>query len=132
MTAPLASSEITKDDVREAVRSSLIEMVEHASETPNEEVAGAVLRDGTSVRLVNEAEDRRSTFAISPQQLQDLDVVAVYHSHPNGAEFPSTKDEDGLAPIPAVIITSTAIILWWYREDIGYYRIWDSDFYGLR
>ncbi len=131
MTALLASSEITKDDVREAVASSLIEMVEHAHETPDEEVAGAVLKDGTSVRLVNEAEDRHNTFAISPHQLQDLDVVAVYHSHPNGVEFPSTKDEDGLAPIPAVIVTSTAVILWWYREDIGYYRIWDNDFTWL-
>ncbi len=132
MTAPLASSEITKDDVREAVRSSLIEMVEHASETPNEEVAGAVLRDGTSVRLINEAFFRHNDFFVSPHQLQDLDVIAIYHSHPDGPEYPSTKDEDGLAPIPAVIITPTAAILWWYREDIGYYRIWDSDFYGLR
>ena len=132
MTAPLANSEITKDDVREAVESSFVKMIAHAGEVPDEEVAGAVLRDGTSVRLINEAFYRHNDFFVSPHQLQDLDVVAIYHSHPDGPEFPSTKDEDGLAPIPAVIITSTAAILWWYREDIGYYRIWDSDFYGLR
>lgn len=131
MMEQLASSEFTKDDVREAVKSCVSELIVHAGEVPDEEVAGAILRDGTSVRLVNEAEDRRSTFAVSPYQLEDLDVIAVYHSHPSGEEYPSTKDEEGLAPIPAVIITPAATILWWYREDIGYYRIWDSDFAWL-
>ncbi len=133
MTAPLASSEITKQDVREAVASSVIEMVAHAHEKPDEEMAGVVLRDGTSVRLINEArpEYRDGSFVIHSSQLDDLDVIAFYHSHPNDVEFPSLIDEDGLAPIPLVIITSTAAILWWYREDIGYYRIWDNDFTWL-
>ncbi len=134
MMAPLANSEITKDDVREAVESSFVKMIEHARETPSQEMAGVVLRDGTSVRLINEArpEYRDGSFVIHSSQLDGLDVIAFYHSHPNDVEFPSPIDEDGLAPIPLVIITSTAAILWWYREDIGYYRIWDSDFYGLR
>ncbi len=129
--AQLANSEITKDDVRGAVESSLAEMTVHANETLDEEVAGAVLRDGTSVRLINEAEDQRGSFQISPYQLQGLDVVAIYHSHPNGVEFPSVKDEEGLAPIPAVIITPTTAILWWFADHVGYYRIWDSDFLWL-
>ena len=131
MTAQLASSEFTKDDVREAVKSCISEMAVHTKETPDEEVTGAILMDGTSVRLFNEAKDRRKTFAVSPNQLEDLDVVAIYHSHPNGVEYPSITDEEGLSPIPAVIITPTAVILWWYKEHIGYYRIWDDDFVWL-
>ncbi len=133
MTAQLASSEITKQDVREAVASSIIEMVEHAHEKPDEEMAGVVLRDGTSVRLVNEArvEYRDGSFVIHASQLDGLDVIAFYHSHPNDVEFPSPIDEEGLAPIPLVIITSTTAILWWYKEHIGYYRIWDDDFTWL-
>ncbi len=133
MTAQLASSEITKEDVREAVRSCVSDMAVHAREAPDEEVVGAVLRDGTSVRLINEAEaeDQRACFFVFPYQLQDLDVVAIYHSHPNGVEYPSVTDDEGLSPIPAVIVTPTAVILWWYKEHIGYYRIWDNDFVWL-
>lgn len=131
MTAQLASSEFTKDDVREAVGSCVSEMAVHAKETPDEEVTGAILLDGTSVRLFNEAEDRHKTFTVSPDQLEGLDVVAIYHSHPNGVEYPSISDEEGLSPIPAVIITPTALILWWYKEHLGYYRIWDNDFTWL-
>ncbi len=131
MTAPLASSEFTKDDAREAVRSCVSEMAVHAREAPDEEVTGAVLRDGTNVRLINEAENRCGSFVVLPHQLEGLDVIAIYHSHPNGVEYPSVTDEEGLAPIPAVIITPTAVILWWYAEHIGYYRIWDNDFVWL-
>ena len=131
MTAQLASSEFTKDDVRKAVKTCISDMAVHAKETPDEEVTGAILMDGTTVRLFNEAKDRRKTFVVSYDQLEDLDVVAIYHSHPNGVEYPSVTDDEGLAPIPAVIVTPTAVILWWYKEHIGYYRIWDDDFVWL-
>jgi len=130
MTAPPANSvEVTKDDVKEAVKSSLIDMVVHSAISPNEEVAGAVLADGTSVRLYNEAKNRRDAFIVGPSQLTELhNVVAVYHSHPNGVEYPSITDEKGLAPIPVVIITNLSVTLWWYASHVGYYRIWDRNY----
>ena len=121
-------AEITKDDVKTAVESSVVDLVVHFTTSPKEEIAGVVLADGSSVRLYNEAKNRRAHFVVSPSQLKGLDVVAVYHSHPDGPEYPSPTDEKGIAPIPAVIVTSTSVILWWYAEHVGYYRIWDRNY----
>ncbi len=130
MTAqPASSVELTKTDVIGAVSTAIVDMVVHASLTPDEEVAGAVLASGKTVHLYNEAKDRTSTFIVSPLQLKDLDdVVAVYHSHPSGAEYPSIPDEKGLSPIPAVIVTPLSVTLWWWADHIGYYRIWDRNY----
>jgi len=107
-------------------------MVSHASSLPDEEVVGAVMEDGFVVKLRNEAKDRANSFAISPSQLTHLDsLVAVYHSHPGGSELISVTDEEGLRPLPAVIVTLNSVILWWYADHLNmYYRIWDRH-YGV-
>ena len=133
MTVLPASSELTKVDLIGAVSTALIAMVVHAGVRPHEEVVGAVLKDGAIYPLRNEGRHRKDSFVIGAGQLTDLDddiVVAIYHSHPDGPEFPSVTDEKGMSPIPVVIITPTAAILWWWADHIGYYRIWDNN-YGL-
>ena len=117
--------------VVDVVVKCLPEMVEHAASKPGEEVVGAIMADGFTVRLTNEAEDRSAAFVISPRQLKHLDsLVAVYHSHPDGSELISVTDEKGLEPIHAVIVTSEAIVLWWHSDSHGYYRAWDL-YYGI-
>ena len=130
MTALPASSELTKEVVKRAVESALQDMVVHASVKPHEEVVGAVLREGAGWILRNEGRNRKDSFVVGAGQLTDLDVVAIYHSHPDGPEYPSITDERGMSPIPVVIITPTTAILWWYADHIGYYRIWDNN-YGV-
>ncbi len=130
MTAQPASSELTKESVTRVVKSALIDMVVHASVRPDEEIVGAVLADGRAWSLRNEGRNRKDSFVVGAGQLTDLDVVAVYHSHPDGPEYPSVTDEKGMSPIPVVIITPTTAILWWYEDHIGYYRIWDNN-YGV-
>jgi proteasome lid subunit RPN8/RPN11 len=122
--------EVSRDQIIEIVKTALPEMVMHASELPKEEVVGVVTLDGTVIRLHNEAVHRDQTFILSPSQLDIPNIVCVYHSHPNGDELISVTDERGLKPIPAVIVTHSSVILWWYDERIGYYRIWDRH-YGI-
>ena len=125
-SSDVLTAEVTKDEVIEAVKLCIPAMVDHAASLPMEEVVGAVMLDGFTVKLYNEAKDRRSSFAVSPPQLKYLDsLVAVYHSHPDGTEQPSVDDEKGNSPIPLVILTETAVILYWYLEHVGYHRIWD-------
>jgi len=129
MTVQQASSELTKEGVKTAVRKALMDMVVHASVRPKEEIVGAVLANGLIHPLRNEARDQKGSFVVGSGQLTDVeDVAAIYHSHPDGPEYPSVTDEKGMSPIPVVIITQTAIILWWYAEHIGYYRIWDHNY----
>ncbi len=133
MTVQQASSELTKEAVKEAVEGALIDMVVHAGVRPDEEVVGVVLRNGTTYPLRNEGRHRKASFVVGAGQLTDLDtdvVMAIYHSHPDGPEYPSVTDEKGMSPIPVVIITPTTAILWWYADHIGYYRIWDNN-YGV-
>jgi proteasome lid subunit RPN8/RPN11 len=122
---------VTQDQVKDLVADALVEMVDHTASRPDEEVVGAITFDGTVHHLRNEAEDKTCELVVGPSQFEDLDVVVVYHSHPDGLELISVKDEAGLAPIPAVIVTHQAITLWWYSDRIpGYYRIWDR-YYGI-
>ena len=129
-----SSNTLLRPDIKlvvDAITLALPEMVNHASSKPDEEVVGAVMADGFVVKLLNEAKDRTATFAISPHQLKHLDsLMAVYHSHPGGSEMISATDEEGLKPINAVVVTTEAVVLWWYNERVGYYRVWDL-YYGI-
>jgi len=129
-----SSNTLLKPEVKQVVDAivlALPEMVNHVSTKPEEEVVGAVMADGFIVKLLNEAKDRTATFAISPHQLKHLDsLVAVYHSHPGGSEMMSAADERGLNPINAVVVTTEAVVLWWYHELVGYHRVWDL-YYGI-
>jgi proteasome lid subunit RPN8/RPN11 len=129
--APNLAETVSRDEVIEAVYSSFVEIVEHANAYPEQEVVGAVMLDGYTVRLVNEAEDRTADFKVGPEQLAGLkSLVAIYHSHPEGQELPSVTDEMGQYPIPMVIVTPVVVVLWWYSEMTGYYRLWDAH-YGV-
>ncbi len=129
-----SSNTLLKPEVKhvvDAITLALPEMVSHAASKPKEEVVGAIMADGFTVKLTNEAKDKTAAFAVSPQQLTHLDsLVAVYHSHPDGSELISVTDEKGLAPIHAVIVTTESIVLWWFNESFGYHRVWDL-YYGI-
>ena len=129
-----SSNTLLKPEIKlvvDAVVKCLPAMVSHAASKPKEEVVGAIMADGFTVKLTNEAKDRSAAFGVSPRQLKHLDsLVAVYHSHPDGSELISVMDERGLEPIHAVIVTTEAIVLWWYNVSFGYYRAWDLN-YGI-
>ena len=129
-----SSNTLLKPEIKlvvDAIVQCLPSMVDHAASKPHEEVVGAILADGLTVRLTNEAKDRSATFVVSPRQLKHLDsLVAVYHSHPDGSELISVTDERGLEPIHAVIVTTESVVLWWHHESFGYYRAWDL-YYGI-
>lgn len=131
----MQNSEVTKDEVIEAVSQALGDMVLHAMSTPDREVVGLVFPNGETHPLDNEHEDPVDHLTVSPAQLApflkaDPFPVAIYHSHPGGSEYPSVTDEKGLSPFPAVILTPTAAILWWWAMQGFYYRIWDHS-YGI-
>ncbi len=124
MLAP-SSHKLDKQDVIESVHSAVYEIWGHMQEK-EEEVAGAVFKDGTIHRFDNIHPSPKTHFHVDASQSAGLEnVVAIYHSHPNGNELISVTDMRGLAPIPAVIVTSLGIILWWPHSKVGYYRIWD-------
>ena len=129
-----SSNTLLKPEIKlvvDAITLCLPEMVHHVSSTPDEEVVGAIMADGFIVELQNEAKHPTVEFVISPWQTKHLDsLVAVYHSHPDGSELISVTDEKGLAPIHAVIVTTEAIVLWWFSESFGYHRVWDL-YYGI-
>lgn len=73
----------------------------HAYSLPHEEVVGLVLSDGTIVRLTNQARSPHR-FAVSQTQMaealaeidpDEVQVVAIYHSHPSTSTTPSLVDE---------------------------------------
>lgn len=104
----------------------------HAMSEPEVEIVGAVLADGTTIPLTNTHAEPSSNFSVDAAELEPHinEIVAIYHSHPGGAEYPSISDGKGLAPVPAVILTPTAAILWWWTDRGFYYRIWDHT-YGV-
>lgn len=135
-----SSLELTREHVIRVVEAAFTDMVEHYMSSPDIEVVGAVHLDGSVTSLVNEHTDPSRHFSVQADQIartishDSPDVVAIYHSHPGGIEYPSNQDEKGLAPFPAVILTPTTAILWWWYQMPGtpgfYYRIWDRH-YGV-
>lgn len=126
MQAPSLPKELDQHQVIESIKQAIHLIWDHVRRNEDWEVVGAVLSDGGTVPLINSHLDPKSNFAVDSTELENIeDVVAIYHSHPLGQEIPTITDERGLAPIPAVIVTPTGIILWWHNESIGYYRIWD-------
>ncbi len=127
MQAPSLPKELDQHQVIHSVKQAINFIWGHVRSKEDWEVVGAVLSDGRTVPLHNSHLDPKSNFAVEFDEIEPFadDVVAIYHSHPEGSEIPTVTDERGLAPIPAVIVTPTGIILWWHNESIGYYRIWD-------
>lgn len=91
-----------------------------------------VVRDLLPISNAREAEARHNRFLIGPMEMlrgerqarsQGMDVVGIYHSHPDVAPVPSQFDLDHAWPVYSyVIVTATAtgageMLSWELRED---------------
>lgn len=80
------------------------EIIAHAREGWPEEVCGILSgRDGAAISLLrarNVAEDRQINYTVDPQTLlrqfdfeeAGEEMIAIYHSHPSSAAYPSATD----------------------------------------
>lgn len=126
---------ILDDDCRD-------QMAIHAEETFPEECCGAMLgrdrdddvREVTQILRIDNIKDdnRKRRFLIDPRDLlkaekaaraAGLDVVGIYHSHPNHPSRPSEFDRDHAMPFWSYLIVScmdgktTSIQSWRLRDD---------------
>ncbi len=117
-------------------------ITEHAERTYPEECCGALLgrdredgvREIVEILTVENTKDenRARRYLIEPQALlaaektarqKKLDVVGIYHSHPDHPSRPSDFDRDHAMPFWSYIIVScqkgkvTALQSWLLRED---------------
>ena len=118
-------------------------IVRHAESDPAEECCGLMLGrfsdDGTkivrelmSIDNARESEARHNRFLIGPVEMLKgerharslgLDVVGIYHSHPNAPAVPSQFDLDHAWPVYSYIIVAVtaqgagAVRSWALRED---------------
>lgn len=79
-------------------------MVRHALRETPLECCGILAGKGRAVRRMYEtrnADESRTTYVIAPEEQlevfremekEGLDMVAIYHSHPNTIPFPSARD----------------------------------------
>ena len=80
------------------------DMVDHALREAPLECCGILAGKGRTVRRMFEtrnADESRTTYLMNPEQQlrvfremeeEGLDMVAIYHSHPNTIPFPSVRD----------------------------------------
>lgn len=91
-----------------------------------------VVRELLPISNAREAEARRNRFLIGPMEMlrgerearaQGLDIVGIYHSHPDVPPVPSQFDLEHAWPVYSyVIVTSTAtgageLLSWELRDD---------------
>lgn len=74
-------------------------IAEHAESLPEEEVCGFIYLDRLLnpcvSREVNESQDKKNFFSISPSRILSLEnIIGVYHSHPEGTAEPSKFDRE--------------------------------------
>lgn len=80
-------------------------MLDHARDTPHEECCGLLAGSGNLITRVfwaeNLAERRSVAYEIGPRELfrlmremraTGLDFLGIYHSHPQGENYPSARD----------------------------------------
>jgi proteasome lid subunit RPN8/RPN11 len=88
-------------------KTAAAQMVDHARGTPNEECCGLLVgREGVITHFFptqNAAERRSVAYEIAPRELfglmremraAGLDFLGIYHSHPQGGNYPSSRDLD--------------------------------------
>jgi proteasome lid subunit RPN8/RPN11 len=118
-------------------------IVGHAESDPSEECCGLMLGrfsdDGTkivqelmSIDNARESGARHNRFLIGPMEMLKgerqarslgLDVVGIYHSHPNAPAVPSQFDLDHAWPVYSYVIVAVtaqgagALRSWALRED---------------
>jgi proteasome lid subunit RPN8/RPN11 len=107
------------DEIRLA-RDVAAEILSHARSKPDEECCGLLAgRCGVLTRALpalNAAEQRATSFEIAPKELfhiireirvAGLELLGIYHSHPNGDNQPSARDiERAYYPDAAYFILS--------------------------
>ena len=114
--------------MRVVISSRLISaMIDHASQTPGEEICGLLLGDHGSVTEVvpaaNIAADRACRFELDPAVLFGAiraareggpQVIGHYHSHPTGSATPSATDAAmiGRAGELWVVIAGQTLTAW--------------------
>lgn len=72
---------------------------------PDQERGGFVLRDGTVVELANTAEDPKNNFRPADTELLeviDLDIAAMWHTHPEGTANLSVEDWNAFLSWPEI------------------------------
>jgi proteasome lid subunit RPN8/RPN11 len=82
-------------------------MLAHAQREPNVECCGLLAgRDGVIRRIfpaANAAENPVTSYEIAPKEIfdlmremraEDIEMLGIYHSHPNGKNEPSPRDID--------------------------------------
>ena len=118
-------------------------IVAHAESDPTEECCGLMIGrfadDGTkivrellSIDNARESEARHNRFLIGPTEMLQgerharglgLDVVGIYHSHPNAPAVPSQFDLEHAWPVYSYVIVAVttqgagALRSWALRED---------------
>ena len=88
--------------VRNEIR---LELVKHAQKQPHEECCGLLAGNGGVITRVltarNAAEEKTKNYEITSEELfrlmreirrADLQLMGIYHSHPNGKNEPSARD----------------------------------------
>ncbi len=97
-----------------------VQLVEQARRNPARECCGLLAgRDGVIVRAipaVNAASDPKNSYEVAPEELfrlmremraAGLELLGIYHSHPNGRNEPSSSDiERAYYPDAAYFIIS--------------------------
>jgi [CysO sulfur-carrier protein]-S-L-cysteine hydrolase len=100
---------------------ALSALIEHAAQKPRLECCGLVAgRNGVITRAfpaTNAAADAAKNYEIAPEELfrlmreiraAGLELMGIYHSHPNGSDEPSPRDvERAYYPDAAYFIVST-------------------------
>lgn len=98
----------------------LARMLQVARENPDRECCGLLAgREGAITRILpaaNAARDTKTSYEIAPEELfrltreiraDGLDLLGIYHSHPNGRNEPSPRDiERAYYPETAYFILS--------------------------
>ena len=96
--------------------------------SPDEEVCGFVLEDGTICAITNVDENPRYGFTMDKKQMMEIvhgptPIVASYHSHPSGRPWPSAGDSDTMTylyrqgcPWRYLIVTGAGVYEFRHRD----------------
>lgn len=115
-----------------AARLAFPAMLAHMEHDAPLEAVGWLWDDGTTTRFINQARSPER-FAVGTTQMAEAlaavnpdekNLIAIYHSHPNGNTAPSKYDKEQMkaqvgvgAPYPWLIITPDHYLYAWWCDD---------------
>ena len=124
---------VALDDIFKAFYSAVPAIWDHQTNDENE-VVGVVWSNGRTYRFTNQARSKHR-FSVGQiawrEALQSVDLnevvpALIYHSHPGGSLKLSWDDERSMKqqfehglPIPWVVVTEDAYIIWGWDVDEG-------------